>query len=180
MKYTDLVQEGMSAVAESQGRAIRFDYANKREFWQDWISKGSFDWEQDGFPYWSHFHHAQTWWNFRHLPNILSVHFADLLRDPEAEIRRIAAFLDIEIQEDHFPSVLERVTFGEMKKDFERIFAGSGDIWQGGEKTFMNKGTNGRWRDVLTQEDLAQYDEAVAKVLTPDCAKWLENGGHPA
>ena len=55
------------------------------------VSRGSFPWEHDGFPFWSHFYHAQSFWNFRHLPNIHFVHFNDLKADLEKEMRRIAA-----------------------------------------------------------------------------------------
>ena len=41
----------------------------------------------------------------------------------------------------------------------------------------MNKGTNGRWRDVFTAEELEQYDKAVEKGLTADAAHCLEHGG---
>ena len=47
----------------------------------------------------------------------------------------------------------------------------------GGAKTFIFKGTNGRWRGVLTDSDLDLYRAAVARELTPDCAAWLEAGG---
>src|SRR4029078_10250471 len=36
-----------------------------------WITRGSYSWEQDGYPYWSHHHHARTYWEHRHLPNLL-------------------------------------------------------------------------------------------------------------
>ena len=42
--------------------------------------------------------------------------------------------------------------------------------------TFINKGTNGRWKGVLDDEDLALYDQAMGK-LPADYAQWLENGG---
>ena len=51
------------------------------EFYNDWLTKSMFDWETDGWPYWSHFHHAQSWWDYRHMPNILLVHYNDLLAD---------------------------------------------------------------------------------------------------
>ena len=38
-------------------------------------------------------------------------------------------------------------------------------------------GSNGRWRAVLTADELATYDEHIAKTLTPECARWLEKGG---
>ena len=42
--------------------------------------------------------------------------------------------------------------------------------------TFFHKGTNGRWRDVLSDEEVAMYEETAVKVLTPDCKEWLEQG----
>ena len=67
---------------------------------EDWLAQSSFLWEMDGYPFWSHLHHAQTWWNYRHLTNIHFVHFSDLLKDIDGEMRKISAFLDIEINED--------------------------------------------------------------------------------
>jgi hypothetical protein len=40
-------------------------------FWYDWIRRGWFAWEGEGYPFWGNLHHTQTWWNYRHLPNIL-------------------------------------------------------------------------------------------------------------
>ena len=41
---------------------------------------------------------------------------------------------------------------------------------------FFYKGSNGRWRDVLTAEQLARYQRRIAEVLTPTVATWLEHG----
>ena len=54
-----------------------------------------------------------------------------------------------------------------------------GSIFDGGARVFINKGTNGRWRDVLTEEDIARYEAEVARNLTPDWAKWLATGELP-
>ena len=48
-------------------------------------------------------------------------------------------------------------------------------VFEGGSDRFFFKGTNGRWRDVLTAEDLALY-EAKASELDPELRHWLENG----
>jgi aryl sulfotransferase len=42
--------------------------------------------------------------------------------------------------------------------------------------TFFNKGTNGRWRNILSAEEVAMYEETATKVLTLDCKRWLELG----
>ena len=46
-----------------------------------------------------------------------------------------------------------------------------------GGNTFIFKGTNGRWKGVLTENELAQYRQAMEKTLPVDCARWLESGG---
>ena len=37
-----------------------------------------------------------------------------------------------------------------------------GAFWDGGAQTFINKGVNGRWRDMLSAEDCAAYQPARA------------------
>src|SRR5690606_6664059 len=49
------------------------------EFWRQWITRGWFEWENEGYPCYGNMHHTQTWWNYRHLGNILFVHYNDLL-----------------------------------------------------------------------------------------------------
>jgi aryl sulfotransferase len=127
--------------------------------------------------YWSHLSNVQSWWHFRHLPNIQLVHYADMLENTEREIRRIAAFLEIDVPERAWPAILQAVSFAEMKRQGERYAPGGGQFWKGGASTFLHKGTNGRWRDVLSDEEMSLYDAACKRALTPECREWLENGG---
>jgi aryl sulfotransferase len=50
------------------------------------------------------------------------------------------------------------------------------EVWVNGACSFFYKGTNGRWRDVLSGEELAMYEHTAAKVQTPSCRTWLEQG----
>jgi aryl sulfotransferase len=143
-------------------------------FWRQWMTQGWFEWETEGYPFWSNLHHVQSWWDFHHLPNILFVHYNDLLDNLEDEIRRIAAYLEIDVPETTLQQIVDAVTFSTMKKNAEDIIPHIS--FQGGAKNFIHKGTNGRWMDVLTADDLQLYAAAVARELTPDCAYWLENG----
>jgi aryl sulfotransferase len=49
-------------------------------------------------------------------------------------------------------------------------------LWEGGAETFVHKGTNGRWRDVLTVEESTKYERRAVQELGPDCARWLSTG----
>jgi hypothetical protein len=39
-----------------------------------------------------------------------------------------------------------------------------------------SKGVNNRWKDVLTTEDIEQYEQAAREKLGVDCAYWLSTG----
>ena len=147
------------------------------EFWSHWVDQSCFADEVGGWPYWSHLSNVQSWWNYRHLPNIRLVHYNDLLADTEGEIREIARYLEIDVPESAWPGIVDAVSFKEMKARGELYAPGGGSFWQGGAATFMNKGTNGRWRNVLSDAELAQYAAACERALTPDCRQWLESGG---
>ena len=124
-------------------------------------------------PYWSH---IQGWWDIRSLPNLLTLHYTDLINDLSGQIRRIARFLNIALDEAQLPEMVEHCSMAHMRK----VGAGSeilNNVFRDGVKTFINKGTNGRWRDVLTQADIDRCDQIAARELTPDCAAWLRNGG---
>jgi aryl sulfotransferase len=168
---------GMNGIPGRVGDPMPEFVDDTKATWRDWVTKGWFDWQEDGYPYWSHFTYAQTFWRYRHLPNIMMIHFNDLLADLDGEMRRIAEYLDIEVPEELWPDVVRRCTFSEVKKDPTKVVGANIDFaFKGGADTFINKGTNGRWQGVLDDEDLALYDAAMAK-LPADYAHWLQNGG---
>lgn len=89
----------------------------------------------------------------------------------------MAEFLEIEVPEDTWLRIVKAVSFNEMKREGEKYAPGGGHFWKGGAQTFLHKGSNGRWRDVLSEPELLLYDQACQRALTPDCREWLENGG---
>lgn len=143
-----------------------------RQYFIDWL-------ERDGHPLWPFWSHVKSWWDVRQLPNVRLVHFDDLKRDLPGEIRRIAAFLDIEIDEDRFEPIVSRCTFDYMKAHASALSSGLDDAFEGGAATFMNRGTNGRWRDQLTAADIARYEQMAIDELGAECARWLATGAAP-
>jgi aryl sulfotransferase len=145
------------------------------DFWRDWIARGWFEWEQEGYPYWGNMHHVQSWWDYRHLPNILLVHFADLLADAPGQICRIADFLEIKANDEQISQIAQATSLTAMRtraiEQDEKSF-----VFADGARTFFHKGTNGRWKNVLSEAELAEYEAKAAAVLTPDCRAWLEQG----
>jgi len=144
-----------------------------RQYFLDWM-------DRDGHPFWPFWENIRSWWNIRHLPNVLLIHFDALKRDMPGEIRRIAGFLDIPIDESRFPAIIEHCGFDYMKANAAKSAPLGGVFWDGGAATFINKGTNGRWRDTLTPDDCARYEAVAREQLGEDCARWLATGELPA
>jgi aryl sulfotransferase len=107
------------------------------------------------------------------------VHFAGLKADMKGEIARVAKFLDIEVDPATWPAILEHCSFEYMKAHATDVAPLGGAIFDGGGATFINKGVNGRWRDVLTAEDCADYERRALAELGPECAHWLATGEIP-
>ncbi len=121
----------------------------------------------------------QSYWDYKHLPNFMFSHYNDMLADLEGCIRRIAGFIGAERPDAEFERITQATAFAAVKKKAVAASAENKgpEFFRGGERTFFFKGTNERWRGVLTEEDLQLYEAAKERVLSHDCARWLENGG---
>jgi aryl sulfotransferase len=125
-------------------------------------------------------HHTQTWWPHRDLPNVLLLHYNDMLTDLHAAVRRIVDFAAIDADEAAVARTVEATTFANVKRRADRESEGARTgpgFFRGGATAFFFKGKNGRWRELLGDEELGLYEAAKQRVLDPDCARWLEQGG---
>jgi aryl sulfotransferase len=144
-----------------------------RDYFLDWLAR-------DGHPFWPFWENIRSWWTIRHLPNLLLLHFEDLKADLPGQARRIAAFLGVVVEEARWPAILEHCSFDWMKAHAAKAAPLGGVFWDGGAETFINKGTNGRWRDVLTSADCTAYETLAQRELGEDCARWLAAGARGA
>ena len=80
------------------------------------------------------------------------------------------------IDQRRWPAILEHCTFEYMKAHATKSVPLGGALWEGGAETFVHKGTNGRWRDVLSAEDSAAYERRAIAELGPKAAAWLRTG----
>jgi aryl sulfotransferase len=140
-----------------------------RSYFRAWL-------ERDGYPFWSFWENIASWWALREHPNVKLIHFDDLKADLEGEMRGIAAFLGLELAKDRWPAAIEHCTFEYMKANAKRYAPMGGEISHGGAETSINKGTNGRWRDILSAADSLAYEQKAAATLGPECASWLMSG----
>jgi aryl sulfotransferase len=179
--YTNEMYETLAA-GDPVGGPLPRCPDHPRDLWPVWMTRGSFPWESDGWPFWSHHYHLASFWEFRRLPNVLLVHYNDLLADLPGEMRRIAGFVGLAVPSGQWPVLVEAAGFEAMKRSAAGLL-GAMDRFAGGADTFIYKGSNDRWRDVLHPDDVALY-ERVAGALDPPLRAWLQHGrlvaGDPA
>ena len=126
----------MPAVNDTPGRVgppIEPPPASVREYFLDWL-------ERDGYPFWPFWENVRSWWAIRDLPNLLLLHFEELKADMPGEIRRIADFLEVPIDRDAWPAILEHCSFDYMKAHATKIVPLGGAFWDGGARDLHPQG----------------------------------------
>ena len=140
-----------------------------RQYWREWL-------DRDGHPFWPFWENIRSWWAVRDLPNVKFIHFANLKRDMAGEIRAIAKFLGIAINESRWEAILKHCSFEWMKTNATKSVPLGGAFWDAGAEVFMNKGVNGRWSETLMPEEVAEYEKRSRDELGEACAHWLATG----
>ncbi len=169
MTANDMWYGAMNDTPGLVGPRIEKPNADIRQYFLEWL-------EYDGYPFWSFWDNIRSWWHIRDLPNVKLLHFDGLKRDLAGEMRGIAGFLDIDIDAATFPTQVEHCTFAWMKAHANITAPLGGIMWNGGADSFIHKGTNGRWRDILTADDNARYEALAVEKLGAACAAWLKEG----
>ncbi|MGB3511196.1 MAG: sulfotransferase domain-containing protein [Microcoleaceae cyanobacterium] len=136
---------------------------NFSQFWDLWVETGK--------PRWSFWENINSWWQVRNLPNIILVHYDDLINRKSDEIIKIANFLNQEIDSNKLEMICQLSSFKYMKKNWEK-FEPPG-IFQ--PQSFINRGTNKRWKNLLTPEQLQRYETIISQKLEAECVNWVKN-----
>ncbi|TVS16172.1 MAG: sulfotransferase domain-containing protein [Gammaproteobacteria bacterium] len=176
-QFTDFAYQAFNETPGRVGPPMpRYD-GDLNKLWREWLTRGWFDWEEEGYPWWGNMHHVASWWTLRQEPNILLVHYNDLKRDLPGEIRRMAGFVGYALTDAEVSAIAQACSLDAMRDG--TIAAGDplGAMFKDGAKGFFYKGTNERWRGILGDDELALYEEVKQRLLPPDCASWLEQGG---
>ncbi len=142
------------------------------QYYDEWLDK-------NGHPFWPFWENLRSWWAVRDLPNVHLVHFAQLRKDMPGEIEHIAEFLDIPRAALNWDAIVEHCSFDYMKNHAAGSVPVGGAFWEGGAQTFINKGTNGRWRDTLSPAQSQRYEDMAVSELGAECARWLSTGELP-
>ena len=146
----------------------------EREFFLYWIKGGE---DEPASPISDRFLTLErAFWNERRRPNLLLVHYNDLKADLSGEMKRVAQFLEIKTPDYLWPQLVEAASFEAMKRNGGKLMPQVERLFVSGHQNFFYKGTNSRWRDVLTEADLSLYERKIKAELSPALIGWLTEG----
>lgn len=177
--FTPAALANMDAIGladETIGHAYPRVGADFGPFYRDWIDGAPWETTKCPLSPLSFFAFENAFWSERTRANLLFVHFNDLLADLGSEMRRLASFLDLRVPERLWPDLVAAGSFEAMRRDGDDLMPDAKNAWQEGARTFLHKGVNGRWRDLLTEADIARYEARANAELPTACANWLAHG----
>jgi hypothetical protein len=117
-------------------------------------------------------HLSDAWTRHLQQPNIVLVHYDDLLGDLSGEMHRLAQLLDIEVPEEDWPALVRSATFSSMRSRANELAPNHAGVLKD-TTAFFRRGTSGSGRELLTDDELAHYYERASRLAPPELLKWL-------
>jgi hypothetical protein len=117
--------------------------------------------------------HLQTFRDAGPELDVVFLHYDDLKADLEGQMRKLAVHLDVEVDEERWPALVEAATFDSMRSRAETTVPAGGRDHFIDPTAFFSRGTSGQWRDLLDDADLARYAARVRSLASDDLVEWL-------
>ena len=116
--------------------------------------------------------HLSDAWERRGADNIVLVHYDDLIDDLAGQMRRLAAFLGVEIDEDRFGALARAATFEAMQARSGSLAPDTGGVLKS-RAAFFRRGSSGAGAELLTPAELAHYHERARQLAPDELIDWL-------
>ena len=115
-------------------------------------------------------------WERRREHAVVLLHYSDLSRDLDAEMRRLAARLRIDVDPATWPALVEAARFASMKDRAADLVPDERLGLMKDRDRFFRSGGSGEWREHVTPADIAHYEARIAALAPPDLAAWMHHG----
>ena len=116
--------------------------------------------------------HLADAWSRRERPEIVLVHYKDLVDDLAGEMQRLAQQLRIEVPDALWPELVSAATFSQMRARADQLAPNAGGILKD-TQAFFRKGVSGDGRRLLNERELARYQARVGALGPLDLLSWL-------
>jgi hypothetical protein len=123
--------------------------------------------------------HLSDAWAKRGAPNVLLVHYDNLLADLEGQMRWLAGRLGIAVPENAWPALTQAATLTRMRDSAESLIPTPPGVVKDAA-SFFRRGTSGAGRETLSDEEMAGYYARAAQLAPPDMLEWLHSPSNQA
>ena len=114
----------------------------------------------------------------RRLPRLVLLHYADMVADPHAAVRRLAEGARISADVKLVNEVVNATAFDAMRAQADRFAPQGGKGFWEDDAAFFDSGGTGKWHGQLDGSDLERYGGRMAELVPNEHARqWLEVGG---
>jgi aryl sulfotransferase len=117
--------------------------------------------------------HLSDAWARRGEPNVLLVHYDNLIADLPGQMHWLAGRLGITVPEQAWPTLVQAATFDSMSRSADRLVPAAGILKS--NAAFFRRGTSGAGREQLSDEEIAAYQARAAELAPPDLLAWLHS-----
>ncbi len=118
------------------------------------------------------FHHLSDAWTRRAQPNMVLVHFDDLLDDLQGELAKLATSLDIEIEPAEIDRLAGAAGFESMKRRSDELVPDPHGVLKS-RQAFFRRGRSGAAAEILSRAELDRYRQRAAELGSDDLVHWL-------
>jgi hypothetical protein len=118
--------------------------------------------------------HLSDAWARRDEPNVLLVHYDNLLADLEGQMRWLAGRLEIAVPENAWPALTQAATLKRMRDSAQSLIPTPPGVGKDAA-SFFRRGSSGAGSEILSDEEMAGYYARAAQLAPPDMLEWLHS-----
>ncbi|XP_045703650.1 sulfotransferase 1B1 [Phyllostomus hastatus] len=123
--------------------------------------------------YGSWFNHVKSWWKKTEEHPILFLHYEDMKENPKQEIKKIATFLEKNLNDEILDKIVHHTSFGMMKDNplvnYTHI---PNTVMDHSKSPFMRKGIAGDWKNHFTVAQNEKFDAIYGKEMSGSTMKF--------
>ena len=121
------------------------------------------------------FHHVNDAWSRKTRPNVVLVHYSDLLHDLAGEMRRLAGLLGIDLASEQIDDLSRAATFESMHTNADLLAPDPAGVLLD-KRRFFRSGQSGAGADALSSAAIAAYYSRASRSAPSDLLAWLHRG----
>jgi len=124
----------------------------------EWVA--AFQTERFTYQPWSML--TDSWWKLRDRDNVLVMFYEEMKKDPDAAVKQVTQFLEVELSQDQFNKVIEKSSFNYMKANDSKF---APPAWDAGRVPMVRSGQSGNSKELLSADAQRQIDDFCIQQL---------------